>query len=164
MADLGRTFDSDQFEDMGDFSPVPAGDYLCKVVDSEFKDNSKGTGKLIKFEFDIMQGEYKGKKFWTNLNIVNQNNTAVEIAQKELATICRACGKGPIKDTQEVHGIPMMVKLKISPAKDGYDAKNVPTGYFVAAGSGATNPSAGYIDTPAGTVGTPPEADTGWDE
>jgi len=134
MTVLDQAFDSDDHDDMdGGFDPMPKGDYLCKVVETEINETSAGTGKYIKVKFEVIQGDFKGRFVWTNINIINPNPVAVEIAKKELATLCRAIGKsGTIKDTNELHGIPLTVKVKIKPAKDGYDAGNETTGYLPA--------------------------------
>lgn len=129
MANLGRSFDSSQHDDMGDFEPIPKGKYLCKVVETEIKDTSTKTGKYIKIKFEVLKGEYKGRFVWTNINIVNPNPVAVDIAQKELATLCRAVGKGVIQDTNELHGIPFAADIGIKPAKGDYPAGNKITGY-----------------------------------
>lgn len=130
MAQLNQTFDSGQHDEMNSgFEPIPTGDYLARIVESDIKDTNKKNGKYIKLKFEIMEGEFKGRFIWTNLNIINPNPVAVEIAQKELATICRAVGKAVIQDTQELHGIPLKMKVKIKPAKGDYPAGNEPCGY-----------------------------------
>ena len=143
MAKLGATFDSGQHEDMNTgFDPMPADEYIAQVIESEVLTTVKKTGKYIKLKFAILKGEFKGRFVWTNLNIVNPNPVTVEIAQKELATLCRACGKAVIKDTQELHGIPILMKIKIKPAKDDYPAGNEPIGYKPATvGATAQNPT-----------------------
>lgn len=131
MAQLGTAFDSSQHDDMNSgFTPFPAGDYPSKVVETGVHNTAKKNGKYIKIKFEILQGEFKGRFVWTNLNIVNPSTVAVEIAQKELATLCRAVGKAVIQDTQELHGIPFLMKVKIKPAKGDYPAGNEPCGYF----------------------------------
>lgn len=134
MAQLGAAFDSSRHEDMRSFEPLPADEYLVQITKSEVKDTRDKTGKYISLEFTVMNGEFKGRKVWTNLNIVNRNPVAVDIAKKELATICRACGKGVIQDTNQLHMIPILMKLRITPPKGDYPAKNEPTGYRSAEG------------------------------
>lgn len=130
MADLGQAFDSGGHEDMNSgFDPIPAGTYLARVVESDVLENKKKNGKYIKLKFEIMDTEFKGRFVWTNLNIINPSVQAVEIAQKELATLCRACGKGVIQNTDVLHGIPIKMKIKIKPAKGDYPAGNEPIGY-----------------------------------
>lgn len=141
MAQLDQAFDSGQHDDMqSGFDPLPKDDYLAKIVESDVKVTAKKDGKYIKLKFKILQGEFKGRFVWTNINIVNPNPVAVEIAQKELATLCRACGKGAIQDTQELHETPFMMKLKITPAKGDYPAGNTPIGYYAAGKAGASTP------------------------
>ena len=143
MSKLETAFDSGQHEDMNSgFDPMPADEYIAQVVESAVLTTVKKTGKYIKLKFAILKGEFKGRFVWTNLNIVNPNPVTVEIAQKELATLCRACGKAVIQDTQELHGIPILMKIKIKPAKDDYPAGNEPIGYKSATvGAQATNPA-----------------------
>jgi len=143
MAKLSAVFDSGQHEDMqSGFDPIPAGEYLSMLVESELKTTKKKDGQYIKLKFKIMEGEFKGRFIWTNLNLINPNPVAVEIAQKELATLCRSCGKAVIKDTQELHGVPILMKVKIVPAKGDFPANNAPTGYAPATvGATAGNPA-----------------------
>lgn len=124
MVQLGTQFDSSVHDDMNTFDPIPKGDYIAQIVESDLLDTSKGNGKYIKLKFEIIEGEYKGRFIWTNINIINPNPVAVEFAQKELATICRACNKVVIADTQEIHGIPMKIKVKVVPAKGDYPPGN----------------------------------------
>ena len=137
MAELGGVFDSNQHESLGSFEPIPAGDYPMAITGSSMQDTKAKTGKYIQFEFTILDGEQKGRKIWTNLNVVNPNPVAVEIAQKELATICRACGKLTITDTQELHGIPFLGKIKIRPASGDWPASNEMVNYKALEGGAA---------------------------
>lgn len=129
MVQLSNAFDSSNHDDMNNFDPIPAGEYLSQIVESDIKETAAKTGKYIKLKFEILEGDYKGRFIWTNLNIINPNPVAVDIANKELATICRACGKAVIQDTMELHGIPILLKIRIVPAKGDYPASNSPTGY-----------------------------------
>lgn len=130
MTQLGGTFDSRQYDDFdGAFDPVPADTYIMHITGSSIESTKKKDGKFIKLEFTILEGEYKGRKIWTNLNIVNPNPVAMEIAKKELATLCRATGKLNIADTQELHGIPFQGRVKVTPAKEDWPAKNEMVSY-----------------------------------
>jgi len=124
MADLGGVFDSNKHDDLGAFEPIPAGDYPMAITASSIEETKAKNGKYIKFEFTILDGSCKGRKIWNNLNIINPNPVAVEIAQKELATICRACGKLTVTDTAELHNIPFLGKIKVRPASGDYPAAN----------------------------------------
>jgi hypothetical protein len=130
MAQLNGTFDSSQHEDIGGaFDPIPAGEYMMQIVESAILETKARNGKYIKLTLKVIDGEYKGRQIWVNLNIVNPNPVAVEIATKELATICRAVGKLQIVDTQELHGIPFLGRVKIRPASGDYPPSNDMVGY-----------------------------------
>lgn len=143
MAQLKLAFDSGQHDDMqSGFDPIPAGEYLAMVVESEVKVTKKKDGEYISLKFKIMEGKYKGRFIWSNLNIINPNPVAVEIAQSELATLCRACGKAVIQDTSELHGVPIKMKVKITPAKGDFPPKNSAIGYSPATlGASTSNPA-----------------------
>lgn len=125
MAQLPSAFRTDDHGEMNDFSAVPSGDYIAKVVKSEMKDASAKAkdpnGKYLSLHFEIMSpAKFKGKKLFSNLNLINKNPQAVEIANNELATICRAVGKATIADSAELHGIPL--KLKVAQVNDNRGA------------------------------------------
>ena len=129
MAKLGGFFDSSQHEGMADFTPVPAGKYCAQIVGSDYVQNSKKNGHILKVTFEITQGEQTGKKIFVNLNLDNPSGQAVEIAKKELATITRACNKKVITDSVQLHNIPVLINVSIAPAKGDYPARNKITNY-----------------------------------
>jgi len=135
MAKLKQAFDADQHGEMRDFKPIPKGEYVCQISDSDVCKTKDKTGEYIKLEFSVLDGEFKGRKIWTNLNIINKNPIAVEIAEKEFATICRCVGKTNVQDTQVLHGIPLKVHVGIKPEKGEYAAQNIPRGYEAVAGA-----------------------------
>jgi len=124
MAKLPGSFDSSEKEKMGDFDAVPADEYTAKITKSEMKENSKKTGNYLKLTLTITEGKFKNRLLFSNLNLDHPNATAVEIAEKELATICEACGKISIDDSDELHGIEMTVKVSLKPATSQYPASN----------------------------------------
>lgn len=124
MALLKNSFREEDAEDIS-FEPVPAGNYQAQIVASDLKVTSTGTGEYISLTFEILDDEYAGRKIFCNLNIVNPNEQAVKIAKSQLKQICKATGIEELEDTQELHGIPMRLAVKVRPPKNGYDAQNV---------------------------------------
>lgn len=106
------------------FAVLPAGDYQVIVDSSEFRDTKKGDGKYLHLELSVLDGAGKGRKIFDNLNLDNPNPTAVEIAQRQLAGLVRACGKVQIKDSSELHNIPVMANIAVRPGTNGYDDSN----------------------------------------
>lgn len=91
-------FNPNAHGDMGGFEPLPAGDYVCVVISTEKKQTKAKTGHYLSVEFQVVVGEFAGKKLWANMNLDNPNQKAVEIAHRELATLCRAAGVAGLSD------------------------------------------------------------------
>jgi len=121
--------DMNGVEPQDDFSPIPVGEYTAIIVFSEIKQTKDYTGKYIKLEVEIVEGKYKKRKLWANLNLWNKNEQAVSIAKREMASIRLATGKPNAKDTVEFHNIPVLINVGIKPAADGYDAQNKISGW-----------------------------------
>lgn len=123
MAQLPGTFDPDEHPS-DDFDPMPDGWYAAQIIDSEITDTRAG-GQMLKISGEITEGEYSGRLFWDNLNIVNSNEVAQRIANQRLGKYCAAVGLGPIDDTDDLHNIPLMVKLGFEPGEGQYRDKNI---------------------------------------
>jgi hypothetical protein len=122
-------FDSTVVEPTGKFTPIPMDDYLAIITDSEMKDTKKGDGKYLLLTYEVIEGEFKGRKIFETLNLINSNQTAVEIAQRALSAVCRATGVLHPKDSSELHGNPLVISVGIRAGSNGFDEKNVIKGY-----------------------------------
>lgn len=111
-------------EVLNDFTPVPPNDYKVIITKSEFKKTKAGTGHYLSLQMKIIEGEYKGRILFENLNLDNPNPTAVEIANKALNTICKACNKVGVQDSEELHGIPMIATVAVTEATKTRPASN----------------------------------------
>ena len=125
----GGGFNAEEVTPGSGFDPIPPGQYVVMITDSEMKETSSKTGEMLKLTFKVLEGEFEGRYLWSNLNLVNQSEKAVEIAQRELSAICHACDVLNPEDSSELHGIPMIAKVKVNPPKDGYDANNSISGF-----------------------------------
>lgn len=108
--------------------PIPNGKYRMHITASEVQPAKSGKGKYLKLELQVLDGEYKGRKVWDQLNIVNDNATAQKIAQGQLSAICHATGVMKLTNSSQLHHIPMLVRVVVSEQK-GYDPKNEVKGY-----------------------------------
>jgi hypothetical protein len=122
-------FDSNVVDPMGKFTPIPVDDYLAIVVDSEMKDTKKGDGKYLLLTYEVVEGEFKGRKIFDALNLVNRNTQTVEIAQRALSAVCRATGVLHPKDSAELHGKPLVISVGIRAGSNGFEDKNIIRGY-----------------------------------
>ena len=122
-------FDANEYEPMGNFDPLPKGEYMVVISGSEIKDNSKGTGKYLLLVYDVVDGEYHGRKLFDRLNIINDSAQAQQIGKGQLSAICRAVNVHHLNDTCELHDKPFIVKVGINPATEKFEASNSIKGY-----------------------------------
>ena len=94
-----------------DFSAMKKGPYPMIATESEFKPTKSGDGEYLQFTFEVLDGEYKGRKVWARLNLKNKKQSAVDMAQRELASICKAVGVPRPNASSELHNIPLILHL-----------------------------------------------------
>lgn len=105
-------FNAETVEPSVPFEAIPAGKYIAVINDSDMKDTRSGNGRYLQLEFEIVDGEYKGRKVWTRLNLENSNPEAVKYARADLAAICRAVGVLHPADSVELHNLPLQITVK----------------------------------------------------
>jgi hypothetical protein len=129
-------FDPSTVEPAQDFEPVPAGEYVAIINDSEMRPTRTG-GQMLSLTHQVIQGEFKGRLIWESLNLVNSNPKTVSIAQGHLSAICHAVGiTSAIEDSEALHNRPMAVRVEVD-AQDGYKPRNRIKAWKAIAGSGA---------------------------
>ena len=116
-------------EGMGDMTPIPAGDYIAHIIKSEIKDTKAGDGKRLNLQFVVLEGKHKGRVVFVGLNVANPNPQAVEISMKELNSICQACEVSNVEDSEELHQIPMGIKVTVTAGSEQYPPRNEIKGY-----------------------------------
>lgn len=112
MASL-QGFDANQVPEQQEFSALPPGQYVAIATASEMKPTRSGDGQYLQFSFEVLDGPMKGRKLWSRMNLVNRNQTAVDIAQRELAAMCRAVGVPKPNDSSELHNKPLLLTVEI---------------------------------------------------
>jgi len=128
MADL-KGFNAHDVDPSTPFDPVPADKYLAIITDSEMKVTKNGDGRFLELTFEVIEGEYKGRKVWARLNLENPNPLTVKIARAELSAICRAVGVMTPRDSVELHNLPLLVTVKVKKREDTGDLTNEIKGY-----------------------------------
>lgn len=123
MAYLG-SFNANEVDPNVSFDPVPEDRYLAKIVASEMKPTKNKDGQYLQLEFEIIEGQYKGRKVWARLNLDNSNSTAVQIARGDLSAICRAVGVMTPQDSIELHNLPLCIKVVCKNREDNGEITN----------------------------------------
>lgn len=149
MADLSG-FNADEHEPGGNnFEPMPKGWYTAMITESESKGTKAGDGTYLSLTFEIEDEAYKGRKVWANLNLDNPNPKAVEIAQRNLADICRAVGVMQPRESEELHYKPLGIYL-VQKEFNG-ETKNEVKGFRALKGAPASPPPSAPPSSKAGT-------------
>ena len=128
MANLNG-FDANQVEPADDLEPIPAGKYVAVITDSEMKPTKSGTGNYLQLTFQIVEGEYANRLLWVRLNLDNPNATAVQIARRELSSICRSVGVLVPADSADLHNLPCMIHVRVKRRSDTGELQNEIKGY-----------------------------------
>jgi len=123
MANLGN-FDATTVDPTKPFELLPPGKYVVQIVASEMRVTKDGMGQYLWLELDVLEGDLMGRKVFDRLNLVNNNPSTVEFAQRTLSAICHATGRMQVQDSENLHLIPMLVDVRVQPPKNGYSESN----------------------------------------
>lgn len=122
--------------------PIPAGSYIAQVTDSDLIAAKSGSGNNLRLVFEVLDGQFKGRKVFENLCVQHTNAETQRIAQSKLSALCHATGVIRISDSSELHGYPVKINVAIQQPQNGYDAKNVIKGFE------SSNAAAGGFNAP----------------
>ena len=150
MANL-EGFNASEHEPFGVFEVIPKGQYLAVITDSEMKATASGSGEYLQLSWQLLEGSNKGQIIFDRLNLKNSNQTAVKIANSQLASICNSVNVPRPKDSAELHNKPVLIKIDVEERNDkpgvmrniikGYDSpKNKVEPSSIATGSVGSTP------------------------
>lgn len=124
MADLSF-FDATSVEPLQPMTVLPRGRYTAMITASEEKQTKSGNGAYLQLEFTVLDdGPHQNRKVWARLNLDNPNQTAVEIARRELAAIYQALGITSAADSSELHDKPLQIEVAVE-VKDGNENNRI---------------------------------------
>lgn len=129
----------------GDFSPIPAGEYLVEIKSAEIKNTKAGNGQYINCRFDVVEGDFAKRVLFAIINIKNPSEVAEKIGRAQLGEIMRANSIATLQDTDQLIGATMIVRVVIGEYNG--EKKNEIKGYKAA--SGSVMPAAKAKDAPA---------------
>lgn len=156
MAIFAQTFDANSVEP-SNFDVFPAGKYLAQIVSSEMRPTKDGRGQYLFLELDILEGQFVGRKLFDRLNLVNDNPDTVDIATRTLSSICRATGQMQVKDSEQLHLIPLIADVRVRPPKGQYGESNSIRYLPRNAAAPATRAPGAYASAPAPATAPSPQ-------
>jgi hypothetical protein len=143
-------FDASTVAPQASTGPLPAGTYLAHITESDVQPLKSGNGEGLKLTFEIIDGQFKGRRVWENLNIRHSSEDTQRIAQSQLSALCHAVNVIKLMDTAALHFKPVRINVTVREAQGIYKANNNIKGYE-SAGGGVSAPAA----APATAAETP---------
>lgn len=161
-------FDVSSVEPAKVFSLLPAGDYVAHATRSEWKEDRNNNSKqYLEIEFDILDGEFSGRKLFANLRLKGYSDGAIEYARRQIASLAAACGIHNPRNSEEFHFIPVIAHVVVVPPQyvkgpDGrptdiveFKPKNEIKAYLPVNGSPVTSPRPAAAPVPRTSAAAP---------
>lgn len=141
MAFLDQEFDASSVEiTNSNYAPLEPGWYQASITDADLRTTKAGNGQYIAVRYDITGPTGQGRVVWGNLNIKNPNPKAEEIGRQQLAELMGAIGLKTVRDTDQLIGGQLEIKLAIRKSEQYGDSNDV-KGYKSMTGSPAPAPA-----------------------
>lgn len=116
------------------YDALPKGNYLVLITKSEEKVGRTSNKPYLSLTLEVLEGEYKGRKIFVNLNLFSDNPEALRIARNDMAGICYATGVVNLVDINDVLQKPFMAKVDVK-SKDNGEKYNTVKEYMPATGT-----------------------------
>lgn len=123
LSDLN--FDANQVEPEAQtgFEPVPEGDYIAMIAQSE-KKTSKSGSDYLSLRIEIDGPTHAGRLLFLNLNLWHPNEKARQISQANLSAICRAVNVLTPSSSEDLHDRLMKIKVIVKKDKNSDELRN----------------------------------------
>ncbi len=129
----GQPVEGQRDEKSGDFECLPAGWYSVQIDAKEIKDTkpkpNKPTGKYLWLKLTVIGERYTNRKLFTNITLMNASAEAVKIGQRKLGALTLACGLSVLRESDELLGKQIDVRIKIKKGNAGYGDDNDVTAF-----------------------------------
>ncbi len=119
MAVYNHTIDKDNLEE-AEFGIVPAGEYSVIIEDSDFQPSKSGSGHTMSLTYQIIEGNFAGRKVFEHLVRGNKSDKANAISETKINAIMFAVGLEKMVDTNELHNIPFRAKVGVKKGNADY--------------------------------------------
>lgn len=117
MSDIGSFFgggfDTNSVPPQDDFDVLPPGKYPVLIEKAEVKPTKAGNGYYISLMMTVIDGPFKNRKLWDNINIANPSEKCVEIGLRQLAALGKSIGLQAITDTAELLSKACLAHVKV---------------------------------------------------
>lgn len=109
------------------FEVLPKNMYLVVAKSAELKDTRSGDGQYIKVQFEVIDGQHRGRKLWHQFNVKNPNETAVKIGKGQMKKFFLSAGvkQEALADLEESNFVGQTAVASVDIETDSYGERNV---------------------------------------
>ena len=146
-------FDATTIAPQENLTPIPAGTYVARIIESDVRPLKSGNGDGLLLTFEIIDGPYARRRVWANINVRHISEEAQRIGQQQLSSLCHAVGVLKLQDSVQLHDRPLKIRVAVR-KDDKYEERNEIKGYEALQSSAAAPAPAAA--QPQQTRPTPP--------
>ena len=118
-------FETTQYKPSEGYTPLPAGEYPVRVSNTEKLENKKGNGHQLKVTFDVLDGDFKGRKIFNSFNLWHDSEKTRDIAREQFSGLIKAIGINPPRNHEEVRDGKVIIRLVVESDPQYGDSNNV---------------------------------------
>lgn len=111
MPQLMNPFDATNIDPTQLGGQMPVGKHPVVIKSSDIKPTKDNTSGMLVLELEIIDGPSKGVTGVYRLNLYHSNPQTVDIAHRQLSSICHVVQRYKILNSEELHGIPFIVEV-----------------------------------------------------
>ena len=110
--------------------PLPDGTYVVSVSETEERATRKPpVERMLVLVLRVEDGEYAGRKIYHNMMLWHSKPVVAEIARTHLSALTGACGFARVSRSEELLGIPVACKIRVSRDQNGDLTQNEVVAY-----------------------------------
>ena len=124
MSDFSFTATEVEEKQQGDFyeEKIPDGEYRVQITETDYSPNNKkkedpdqdGAGDWLMIEYEVVSnGKQKGQSLRQYYNVVHTNETAVELAQRDLSRLCKVINIEGFENRDQLLGKKLIIKTQV---------------------------------------------------
>lgn len=128
MSDLqdifgGNAFNPDEHEPTSDFAVIPPGKYPVYIEQAEVRQTKAGNGHYIKITMSILEGDFRNRKLWDQINIDNPSEECQAIGLRTLSALAKATNIDSLTDSAQLVGKVVIASVRVK-RSDNYGDQN----------------------------------------
>lgn len=125
MSDFSFTATEVEEKKQGDFyeENIPDGEYRVQITETDYSPNrtkkadptKDGAGDWLMIEYKVVSnGKQRGQTLRQYYNVVHTNETAVELAQRDLSRLCKVINLKGFENRDQLLGKKLIIKTKVN--------------------------------------------------